>query len=272
MQQHEASLPLVTDTLSDGLDGTVSAAHPAAEPAAPKPAEDAAETAAATEAEAEVLSSPDEEVYCPVYNGQTVSVRASDREEITALLQLGMKQRDFLPTYERLSFLAREDGAASVKAWVEQLVQERENAYREEAVSTYGEEAGERYYAMERQERERRYTARDGDAAQRQSADRERQATHERLAREMIALTEQYPQYRSMRDVPQAVVDTALSENISLLDAHNRHQLAEQQRREREQAQSRTAAARSTGSLRGEQAASAPSALDAFLMGLQRRV
>lgn len=271
MQHTQASLPSVTETPSDGLESMPSAANPAAEHTTAVAEETVADTTAVSETETTLSPSPDEAVYTPVYNGQTVSLRASDREQITTLLQLGMKQRDFLPTYERLSFLAKEDGASSVKAWVEQLVQERETAYRDAAVQTYGAEAGERYYAMERRERERRYTARDPEEQRRQADERERQATNERLAAELIALQAQFPQYGSIRDVPQTVIDTALRDKIPLLDAHNRYTLAEQQRREREQAQSRAAASHSTGSLRGEQG-TAPTPLDAFLAGLQRRV
>ncbi len=259
------------DMMSGDLDTVPSATDPVAAHEASEELSAAAETTAA-EGEASLMpDSSDETVYCPVYNGQTLSVKASDREEITALLQLGMKQRDFLPTYERLSFLAKEDGASSVKTWVEQLVKDREEAYREAAVRAYGEEAGQRYYEMERREREQRYTARDAEQTRREETARTAQAQHERLASELIALQEQYPQYRYMRDVPQAVVEAALREHISLLDAHNRFLLTEQQRREREQTQSRAEAARSTGSLRGEPS-SAPSAMEAFLKGLHSRV
>lgn len=263
------------DTMSpaataDGLADVPSVTNPVTAHEADETPPSVSETAPTDDGapDAEVLT--EETVYRPVYNGQETVLKASEREEITTLLQLGMKQRDFLPTYERLSFLAREDGAASVKAWVEQLVQEREEAYRELAVSRYGEEAGARYYAMERQERERRYTARDREAEARSADAQARQARDERLAAEMVDLQEQYPQYRSIREVPQAVVDTALRENISLLDAHNRFVLVEQQRCERAEAQGRRAASHSTGSLRGEPP-SAPSAMDAFLAGLHRR-
>jgi len=263
----ETMSPAVT---ADGLADVPTVTNPVTAHGAEGSASEVDETASADETVTEAANPTEETVYRPVYNGQETVLKASEQEEITTLLQLGMKQRDFLPTYERLSFLAKEDGAVSVKAWVEQLVQDREEVYREMAMQRFGDEAGQRYYEMERRERERRYTARDEEALARTAEAQKRQERHERLATEMAALQEQYPQCRSIRDVPPSVVETALSENITLLDAYNRFTLSEQQRCERAEIQGRRAALHSTGSLRGEPS-SPPNAMDAFLAGLHRR-
>ncbi len=267
MAYEEAVMPSAVE--ADGLTDVPEATDPVAEHVTEEGSSAVGETAPAAE-EAETVGLSEEAVFRPVYNGQEIPLKASQHEEITSLLQLGMKQRDFLPTYERLSFLAKEDGATSVRTWVERLVQEREDAYRELAVSRYGEEAGGRFYALERQERERRFAERDAQAQAQREATDGRLARQERLAAEMVELQEQYPQYRSVREVPPQVVELSLRENISLLDAHNRFALSERQRLERADTEGRRAACASTGSLRGEPAAP-PSPMDAFLAGLHRR-
>ncbi|MBQ4617049.1 MAG: hypothetical protein IJB27_01585 [Clostridia bacterium] len=210
------------------------------------------------------------EVYTPVYNGEIISVKASDREEITTLLQLGMKQRDLLPMYEQMTRLAKEEGEPSLKAWVEKRVQEREEMLRLQAVERYGEEDGARFYEMERREREERYRSLSEEQHRR---DEERAAwrdRHEAMAEEFCALCAMHPDVTAFRQVPDEVFRVRQEEGISLLDAFNRVKLLEERRVQKAHEASRVAAETATGSLAASPEAP-PSAIEAFRAGLRRR-
>lgn len=206
----------------------------------------------------------------PVYNGEVRPIRANEREEITTLLQLGMKQREFLPSYERLSRLAKENGMPSVKALIDRMCDRHETHLRERAIGQYGEENGQRFYEMDRAQRERRYEALMSEEAARGQQQREDDAR--RLAEQFVQLQQEYPQYADVCQVPQQVLESALQNGISLLDAQNRFVLAEQRRQERQKRDSAAAADGSTGSLGGNAQASKPSVMEAFLAGLHSRL
>lgn len=204
-----------------------------------------------------------EGAYLPVYNGEVCPLRMSEREEITKLLQLGMKQREFLPSYERLRRLAANSGAKSVDAYIEALSEQQEAQWRAEAVERYGEEAGARIYELERAAREPQSPP---------PAAVHRLGNVERVSDEFMQLQQQQPQYHTLTDVPTTVLSIAAENGISLLDAHNRFTLAEQQRKAGEQRAHSAAARYSTGSLADGGRAASPSVIEAFRAGLYRRM
>lgn len=209
-------------------------------------------------------SSINEDVYLPVYNGEVRPLKASEREEITTLLQLGLKQRAFLPSYERLRALAAANGAKSVQAYIDGLCKTQEEQCRQEAITRYGEEAGARVYELER-------AAREAAAPPEETAVQSVSDT-DRLAAEFAALRKEWSQYHSLRDVPPAVIEIAVKNGISLLDAHNRHVLAEVKRQSRRASDDEAAAVGSSGSLADSGDRKAPSVLEAFRVGLNRRM
>ncbi len=229
-------------------------------------AEDATTTAAALDTASDALP---ETMYLPVYNGQVHPVAAANRQEITTLLQLGMKQRDFLPVYERLTRLADDAGAASVKAFVEQLYETEEEKRRVAARATFGDENGVRVYELERAQREQRYRELVSEQAARESRMQREQETT--LEREFAALAREYPAYTAIEQVPDEVKTLAAVQRISLLDAHNRFVLAEQRRTAQAAAASKAAATESTGSLGGHSGETVSAQREAFLRGLYSR-
>lgn len=210
-----------------------------------------------------------ESMYLPVYNGQVHPVAAADRQEITTLLQLGMKQRDFLPVYERLTRLADDAGAVSVKAFVEQLYDAEEGKRREAALAAYGEENGTRVYELEREQRERRYM----QLAEEQVLRENRMAQERELSleREFAALRREYPAYTAIEQLPEEVRMLAATQRITLLDAQNRFVLAEQRRAAAAAAAGKAAAAGSTGSLASPGGEHVSTEREAFLRGLYSR-
>lgn len=211
----------------------------------------------------------EETVYMPVYNGEVIPVKASDREQITTLLQLGMKQKAFLPEYEALRQLACDIGAPSVKGLVELLSKQHEERLQREALGRYGEEDGKRFYELQRAERLRRFD-RETAALKEEQHEKEREAA-DRLAEQFVELQTAYPQFADIRQVPYPVVQTALQKGISLLDAQNRFVLSEQRRAAQSRRAQEQAARESTGSLadNGEQPENPE--MEAFRNGLYAR-
>ncbi|MBQ3094260.1 MAG: hypothetical protein IJC52_03720 [Clostridia bacterium] len=270
--EEQWSVP-VTETAEPSPSGNdteaLAATDPVADNAVTTPVSAAEETTSPAQTESAAQQTPDENTYLPVYNGKVCPVRADDRQEITTLLQLGMKQRDFLPSYERLTRMARDLGMPSVKALIDGLCDARENTLLQEALETYGEEHGRRFYELEKAQREQRYNELTAEKQAQTRAEAEDDAA--RLAEQFSELAKVYPQCRDIRELPPSVVQTAIAKNIPLLDAYNRFVIAEQQRQQQQAAQSAKAAAQSTGSLADAVADAPSSAMDAFLSGLHRR-
>ncbi len=72
--------------------------------------------------------------------------------------------------------------------------------------------------------------------------------TH-RLAEEFFCLREEFPDLRSPEQLPDAVLDMAVDNNIPLLDAYLRFRHDEDKRMRQEEERRQAAAARSVGSL-----------------------
>ncbi len=265
----EKTVPAEVSTEVDNLDGDRSETE--ANPADVTDASTVPELDTNTIVPTEETASPDGDetaTYLPIYNGNVCPIRADAREEITTLLQLGMKQRDFLPQYERLSRLAADHGDASVKALIDRLCETAEKERFVNAVKTYGETDGKRFYEMERAARERRY-----EELEREKTSREQQAENDRaqrLADQFSQLQAAYPEYTDIRHLPREVIQSALTQDISLLDAYHRFTIAEQQRRKQEVSDAAAANKAATGSL-AQTDHTAPSAIDAFVSGLYSR-
>lgn len=254
-------------TTTPGEDSVISTADPVVEMTAHQTASVAADTTADNDMSQGTAA--EEGVYLPVYNGEVCPVKATQREEITTLLQLGMKQREFLPVYEQLTRLAKDAGAASVKAFVENLYDREEKQRLEQAVLDFGEENGRRFYELERAERRRRY-----DELAKQEENRLKEGEQQlvsRMANEFQEIRQEHPEYTDIRMLPPSVVKEALEQGISLRDAHNRFLLAEQRRTAMQAASSKAAAAGSTGSLSQKDGDTSSGEREAFLLGLYSR-
>ncbi len=255
-------------TIADGNDNGAITANPA-DIAQGTDATVAVSETADIDTEANGMPTAPEDTYWPVYNGEVCPIKVADREEITTLLQLGMKQRAFLPVYERLTRLAQDANVPSVQAFVEQLYETKEQEYRDAALSAYGDEQGQRVYELEREQRERRYAAL---AAKQQTVEQEsEQARQQRLRGEFEEIRRDYPQYTDIRKLPASVIAEAAEKRLSLVDAHNRFVLAEQRRAAAERKAQLAAASVTTGSLSAQTPDTVSAEREAFLMGLYSR-
>lgn len=86
----------------------------------------------------------------------------------------------------------------------------------------------------------------------------------QRLAEEFLVLAEEFPQFTAPSQLPEGVLEMAVEQNISLLDAYLRYRLQEEKKVAAAAEMRQQAAKRSAGSLsRG--AAERPPEEDAFL-------
>lgn len=167
-------------------------------------------------------------IFTPVYNGAVIPIRASDTERVTTLLQKGMKFERMAEDLEKLHQLKAVYGAKTTAELLDGMLERRESAVRAAYAREYGEKAADRVLALEKAERAAKVgTFREAD----QTADKASlQTLHERLAREFIQLKAEHSEITAFRDVPRAVIETALQTGVPLPDAFNRHILNEQTR------------------------------------------
>ncbi len=209
--------------------------------------------------------SGEEEWYLPVYNGEVRPVRRTEREEITALLQLGMKQRDFLPEYELLREMAEDEGV-TVREWVRDRADRHEKALLSDAVEKYGERDGTAFYEMHRQSRLARCREQEEREKAREMSEKQREAS--RWQSEFAELKEAVPRFETPEDVPLQVKNLALARGIPLLDAYHRFAFDERRRAMEEKFEEEMARALSTGPLSATERGGPDSAREAFLRGL----
>jgi len=201
--------------------------------------------------------------YLPVYKGKVYPMRASDTQEITTLLQLGMKQREWQPLLEDLQMLAEKDGARSVREWIGRSVEEYDRQTLEAAVELFGEKEGRRQFEWMREQSRRRLSDQATD---------DRQEMQERLATEFVELRREFPDYTSVTQLPDEVLETALVQGVPLMDALLRFQHRENRRSKAHRQVAAAATASGVGSLRQTAADGRSSAMDAFLKGLHQRL
>ena len=217
----------------------------------------------ATEAGAKTdAGEADAVTFMPVYKGKVYPIAASDTEEITTLLQLGMKQREMQPLMEDLQRLATAHGSKSIRDFVQRAKEESDTQALEAAVAAYGEQEGRAYFEAQQQRMQQRKIV---------SAD-DRLLMSERLAAEFYDLRHEFAEYTAIEQLPKEVIHTALRESIPLMDAMLRYQHRQARQVEAGKRAAVRSAAAATGSLRQSGDNRSSAAMDAFLRGLHRRL
>ncbi len=220
--------------------------------------------------EAAPQSAAEELVFTPVYNGEVTPIKASDTEEVTTLLQLGMKQRAFLPVYEQLDQLAHESGAKNIAEFVQNAFDYNEQKHLDEAIARYGDEEGKAFYEYQKEQRSKAYSR-----YQEQTAQAEREAVssrNEMLATQFVEMQAEYPEYAEFKDVPKAVVDLALDKGIHLMDAMARFKRSEERKGAQAAATAKKGAEAATGSMTDAADAGADPLWEAFMRGVNSRM
>ncbi|MDD2362800.1 MAG: hypothetical protein PHH84_07610 [Oscillospiraceae bacterium] len=198
-------------------------------------------------------SPPDEAdtTVCVKFNKQE---RTYTVEQAVPLVEMGLKWESFRPQHEKLRYMALSQGK-SVSELIE-LVQEDfdERLYARLLEECGGNQAAaKRLHETQKAEMQRRYEQACAQEQIRQEQQDLQTGLEERLADDFLLLVKEVPdRFAGFEDVPSAVVDSAVKENLCLLDAYLRYELQEKKKAAAAQATQAQAAARSAGSLEGK--------------------
>ncbi|MDD3832672.1 MAG: hypothetical protein PHR18_02070 [Oscillospiraceae bacterium] len=175
-------------------------------------------------------------------------------EQAVPLVEMGLKWESFRPQHEKLRYMALSRGK-SVSQLID-LVQEdyHEKLYTRLLDECSGNEvAANRLLETQKEEMQRRYEQACAREQKRQEQQDLRAGLEERLADDFLLLAREIPdRFAGFDDVPSVVVDSAIKENLSLLDAYLRYELHEKKKAAAAQITQAQASARSAGSLGGE--------------------
>ena len=205
--------------------------------AAPAPSE-------AEHNETEVAVTPDDEPLITVkYNKQAKSL---SRADAVSYAQKGMKYDSVSPMLESLKYVAAAEGK-TLAEFVDAIRNQHDENAMAELIDQCGgndELAGELFEARKGKHKE----AYENLLKAEQDAEVEtEEAVTQRLADELAALREEFPEITEYSKLPKAVVREADEKGIPLLDAYLRFLHREQRKSEAAKAQQATAAKASVG-------------------------
>lgn len=179
--------------------------------------------------------------------------RTYSPEQAAPLVEMGLKWDSFRPQYEKLKYLASIQ-EKTVGELIDQLLEDSDNRLYSQIFDQAGGDEAEAKRTFEKQkaERQKRFEQLCLKEAEDELAEHAKQQalTEQRLADDFLKLSEEFSGcFGSFSDVPEAVVECAVSENIPLLDAYLRYRHREAKRIAAEQSRQIESAARSPGSL-----------------------
>lgn len=187
--------------------------------------------------------------------------------EAQSFAQKGMQAE---PLMADLRYLAAQEGAKSVKDFIDSLKTSADNARRENIKNQLVDEGNEELLnSIFTAETAKLLTAA-GVIEQNEAkafAD-EYDNENTRIADEFLALKAEFPEFKEIKDVPQSVLHIAFKNKISLLDAHLRFQHAENKKIKQAEQSAAAAKISSTGSMGSENTDTSTPALEAMRRGV----
>lgn len=207
----------------------------------------------------------------------TVTVDGEEKEltaeEVEPLIESGTRWDAFQESYEKLQFLAS-FVQKDVTAFIDALMESSEKTQIELLKSQCGdnEEVAKKLYEYQKAERLKSLAdSKESERQQKQEkAKGKQEQTQERLAKEYIELSGEFPgKFSSFKDVPKSVVEISVKKGISLYDAYLRFERSEAQKSEAAKSKQAEAAKQSSGSMKSDPINVAPE-IDAFMQGFNR--
>lgn len=234
-------------------------AEPTAPPAAPEEKEDQEGSGGGEKAALRVIDPDGEEREIPA-------------EEAAPYVEKGLMWDSFGESYAKLQRLAASCDK-DVSGLIDALVESNEKAeYNRILAECHQDEAlAKQVHAYRKAEADRKYSEQVSAASQKreQAVSQKKEALTERLASEFVELSKEVPDFKEFKDVPQAVVESAVSKGISLYDAYLRFERSEARRRQAEEGSAAAAAKNTAGSMASN--IDAPNeVMDALMAGLSR--
>lgn len=179
--------------------------------------------------------------------------RVYSAEQAAPLVEMGLKWESFRPQYEKLKFLAS-IRQKTVGQLIDGLIEEQDGRLYRRMVEEAGgdEEKAAREFEKQKAERQKRFEQfcrKEEEEERLLQAERQSKA-EQRLADEFLKLTEEFPGcFNSFSDLPRAVVECAVLQDIPLFDAYLRYRHSEAKRAAAERERQQKSAGRSAGSL-----------------------
>lgn len=208
-------------------------------------------------------------VYNPIYNGKAVPIGADQTDEITTLLQMGMKYRDMAEQRENLHALASLFGMKTADEFVKATLEAKEQELLNEAIAKHGQEDGRIIYEAKKAERMKKFGTHQSTEEAAEAA--AKTAIDERMASEFIEMQEYHPEFTSIKDVPLSVIREADAKGITLLDAMNRYVIKNQRAATAAQQKQTQNAKETTGSVADVAGGGSDPAFEAFVSSVRRR-
>ena len=226
-------------------------------PASAPPAEETAENVSEQEPEAA------EPVRYPVSYGE--DTRELTVDELTTYAQRGMQYDEIAPAWTDLCRMASERGQtpqdliSAIAAAEERVMYDR----------LLREANGNRNVAdrlMELEKSKRQTAAANAEREKATAAESAKQAQTDRLAAEYLELKAEFPELADFKDIPKAVVETAVKSKMHLLDAYLRYRHTEGKKIAKNDQTKAAAAATAMGSMSAN--APEPDSVDPFIQAM----
>lgn len=182
--------------------------------------------------------------------------RVYSLDEARPLVEKGLKYDAIQADYDRLRYLAKSMDIG-VSDLVERLMKSSDDKMYNDILSECdgNETAAKQLFEYRKSERDQKF-ARYKEEETRQEAEEAKTAEKEltqRLAQEYIELSREFPgKFSEFKHVPQSVVNEAIQQNISLMDAYLRFQHREAAKTQKAKTQQEAAKQSSAGSMAGE--------------------
>lgn len=226
-------------------------------PASAPPAEETAENVSEQEPEAA------EPVRYPVSYGE--DTRELTVDELTTYAQRGMQYDEIAPAWTDLCRMASERGQTpqdligAIAAAEERVLYDR----------LLREANGNRNVAdrlMELEKSKRQTAAANAEREKATAVESAKQAQTDRLAAEYLELKAEFPEIADFKDIPKAVVETAVKSKMHLLDAYLRYRHTEGKKIAKNDQTHAAAAATAMGSMSAN--APEPDSVDPFIQSM----
>ena len=190
-------------------------------------------------------------------------------EEAGVYAQMGMKYQSLEPQLNKLRQLAAGSGR-SFGQLVENLYTAGEEMARRECLEQAGGNAELAAQLLDYRNLKGGRAFEDAKAAEQKEREAERTETNGRLADEFLELSRECPEVKSIRDLPDAVLEAATRKNASLTAEYLLYKHREEQNLQRAERDVAAASKAAAGSMRDSAAPTGGPAFSAMLDGIWR--
>ncbi|MBQ7288769.1 MAG: hypothetical protein IJW78_03460 [Clostridia bacterium] len=263
----EENMTATESTISTEGQNTESATEVAEVPSLPQ--EDTAQNDVTEQQEAEDAAVPEDEENAPPFLSVRFNHQNRDmtREEAIEFAQKGLLYEKNRPIYDKLDYLAAQQNT-NISGLADGLEEAAERAYRDKLTEKLGEDTQlvDELMELYRQRSKDKY---DRQLFERAKAEQEAEERRKNsLSGQFDILQKEFPEIKSLEELPTAVLQIAERENTNLISAYLLHRHQENKRIAAAEARAAEQSKKTTGSVQSAENAEA-NAVDAFIRGVR---